>query len=117
MYIKTTAIAAVALIACQSAWSACNYPKKIFVPNGTVATEDEMLEGQKAVKQYMVDMNEFLDCLEAETSSAVTEGEDPQITVERETIRSKRHNAAVDEMETVASDYNEAVRAYKARQQ
>ncbi|MEL7309965.1 MAG: hypothetical protein AAFN07_00515 [Pseudomonadota bacterium] len=117
MSIKTTTIAVVAFFACQNAWSACNYPKKIFIPNGTVATEDEMLEGQKAVKQYMVDMNAFLDCLEAESTSAVAEGEDPEITVERETIRSKRHNAAVDEMETVASDYNEAVRAYKARQQ
>lgn len=114
--LKISAIAA-GLMAGQNALAACNYPQKIDLPNGAQATQEEMIAGQKAVKQYMADMNEFLDCLEAETKGEAVDGEAVEVTAEREQILSKRHNAAVDEMETVAASFNEAVRAYKARQE
>ncbi|MEM6819242.1 MAG: hypothetical protein AAF578_10680 [Pseudomonadota bacterium] len=101
----------------QSAWAACTYPTKIDIPNGATATQEEMIEGQKAVKQYMADMNTFLDCIEAESKATMAEDEASEAKAEREAILSKRHNAAVDEMETVAANFNDAVRAYKARQE
>ncbi len=43
--------------------------------------------------------------------------EDPDLLVEaqRDEMLVKKHNAAVEEMEILAADYNEAVRTYKAR--
>ena len=48
-----TIVLAMALaIAAASAQAACDYPRKIDLPNGNDATKDEMMAGQKAIKQY-----------------------------------------------------------------
>ena len=96
---------------------ACDYPERVSIPNGTVATKDEMVAGQRGVKKYMLDMEEYLDCI-AEDDEKLRAGiENPDLLVEaqRDEMLVKKHNAAVEEMEKLAADYNEAVRTYKAR--
>jgi hypothetical protein len=112
------AIAAAFLI-CTAPVFACDYPTKIVVPNGTTATKDEMLEGQKAVKQYVADMEAYLDCIVAEEQSARSEMDDLDAEAEqqREDMLNKKYNAAVEEMETIAAAFNSEVQAYKARNQ
>ena len=88
---------------------ACDYPEAVSVPDGRTATQDEMVSGQRQVKAYMAAMEEYLDCLDAETNAG---GEEP--TDEQRKILISRHNAAVDEMETLAAAFNEQVRAFKA---
>ena len=102
-------------VAAGSAAAECKYPAKIDVPNGAQATKDEMLDGQRDMKGYMERMNAYLDCIEAETKAAIKEGEAPEVTAERERLLSQKHNAAVDEMEKLAAEFNAQVRAYKAR--
>jgi len=96
-------------------FAACDYPEKGTLPDGATATEAEMIEGQKAVKKFMADMDVYLECLDTEKTEAAVEGEDPEITAQREAITVKRHNAGVDELERLAADFNEQVRAYKNR--
>ncbi len=96
---------------------ACDYPKRVSIPNGTVATKDEMIAGQRGVKKYMADMEEYLTCI-AEEDERIRAGiEDPDLLVEaqRDAMLVKKHNAGVEEMEILAANFNEAVRAYKAR--
>lgn len=95
--------------------AACDYPKKADLPDGRNASEQEMLDGQRAVKAYMASMDEYLACLDAENKAAMVEGEDPSITAKREGITAQRHNAAVDEMTQYAEAFNEQVRAFKDR--
>ena len=97
------------------AFAACDYPKRIDIPNGAEATKEEMIAGQRAIKTYMDAMNTYLDCIESETEAAKSPDESPEITAERKALLSKRHNAAIDEMETVAAEFNAQVRAYKAK--
>lgn len=97
------------------AFGACDYPRRIDIPNGAEASKDEMIAGQRAIKTYMDAMNTYLDCIEAETEAAKSPDESPEITAERKALLSKRHNAAIDEMETVAAEFNAQVRAYKAK--
>ena len=85
------------------------------MPDGTSATEAEMIAGQKAVKKFMADMDIYLECLDTEKNEAAVEGEDAEITAQREAITVKRHNAGVDELERMAAAFNEQVRAYKNR--
>ncbi|HNP34491.1 MAG TPA: hypothetical protein PKK10_01450 [Woeseiaceae bacterium] len=96
---------------------ACDYPKRVDVPNGESATKEDMLAGQKSVKEYVAAMEEYLACLDQEEQDALALM--PDITEEDRTGRTetltKKHNAAVEEMETVAAKFNEAVRAYKAK--
>ncbi len=96
---------------------ACDYPKRVSIPNGSVSTKDEMVAGQRSVKKYMVDVEEYIACI-AEKDEQIRAGiEDPDLLVEaqRDEMLVKKHNAAVEEMEKLAADYNEAVRTYKAR--
>ena len=48
---------------------------------------------------------------------AIAQLEDPgkEVLQQREQMLSKRHNAAVEEMEIVAAEFNNEVRAYKAQ--
>jgi len=98
---------------------ACDYPTKVIVPNGTTATKEDMLEGQKAIKQYVADMEAYLDCIVAEEQSARAEMDDLDAEAEqqREDMLNKKYNAAVEEMETIAAAFNSEVQAYKAKNQ
>lgn len=93
-----------------AAQAACNYPTEVPVPDGRSATEAEMNAAGKAVKQYIADMEAYLTCLDAEQAALPPE----QQTEETKAVTVKRHNAAVDAMETMAARYNEQVRAFKA---
>ncbi len=96
---------------------ACEYPERIDIPNGSSATKDEMVAGQKDVKKFMADMEDYIACLdeEEEQHSADVEEPDSSVDAQRDQMLVKKHNAAVDDMEKVAAAFNEEVRVYKGR--
>jgi hypothetical protein len=93
-----------------TAKGACTFPDEVDIPDGATASEEQMLAGRDAVQQYMATMNEYLSCLDEE-ATAVTEEETP----EQKQMHVARHNAAVEQMETLAAQFNEQLRAYKSR--
>lgn len=97
----------------------CLYPKAPeSIPDGATATEQEMLDGMKAVKEYNNQVTGYLNCLDMEMQSRIqAAGADaPANQVEQiKAIQAKRHNAAVEELEAHATRFNEQVKAYKAR--
>jgi rhamnose utilization protein RhaD (predicted bifunctional aldolase and dehydrogenase) len=107
----------VAIVFSASVALACEYPERTSIPNGATATKDEMVTGQKGVKKYMADMEEYLTCMEEEDKQmrAGIEDPDPIVEAQRDEMLVKKHNAAVEDMEKVAAQFNEEVRAYKAR--
>ena len=111
-----TAISVAMLFIAQSAL-ACDYPQRVDMPDGATATKDEMIAGQKGVKQYMANMDTYLACIEAEEAQAVIElGEvDEDTSRQRAEMFNKKYNAAVEEMNLVAEEFNIQVRTYKAR--
>ena len=98
---------------------ACDYPSRVDIPNGGTATKDEMLQGQRDVKQYVATMEAYLDCIVAEEKAARAEMVDlqPEDEQQREDMLNKKYNAAVDEMERVAAEFNTEVQAYRGRDQ
>jgi len=113
--IKTAAFLAM-LFAAQGAL-ACDYPHRVDVPNGSTATKDDMIAGQKGVKSYMASMEQYLACIEADEAQAVLGmGDvDEDTKRQREDMFNKKYNAAVEEMNLVAEEFNVQVRAYKDR--
>ena len=101
----------------QSAF-ACDYPSRVLIPNGNTATQQEMVEGQRGVKQYVADMEIYLTCIvEEEKQAQDAMGElAPEVEQEREDMLNNIYNAAVDEMERVAAQFNAEVQAYRARE-
>lgn len=96
---------------------ACDYPSRVEIPNGATATKDEMLAAQRDVKQFVADMEAYLDCIVAEEKTARSEmvDLDPETEQQREDLLNKKYNAAVDEMERVAASFNVEVQAYQER--
>ena len=105
---KLAATLALSCCAFGASGQTCEYPEGIQVPDGRNASKEEMVSGQQNVKSFMAAMQEYLDCLDAETSAS---GEEP--TDEERKIMVSRYNAAVEEMETLAASFNKQVRAYK----
>lgn len=89
--------------------SACETPSTINVPDGKVATMDQMVDAQKKVKEYMTGMDDYLACIDGELKTAGDDAPD-----EFKALMTERHNTAVAEMEAVAGAFNEQVRAFKA---
>ena len=87
------------------------------MPDGASADKEAMIAGQKGVKSYMATMEQYLSCIEAEEAEAVLGiGDvDEDTKRQREDMFNKKYNAAVEEMNLVAEEFNIQVRAYKDR--
>ena len=109
---------AICLLVATTAALACEYPKRVLIPNGNTATKDEMIEGQRGVKQYVSDMEIYLQCIVEEEKQAREAMDElpPEVEQEREDMLNKKYNAAVDEMERVAAQFNAEVQAYRAKE-
>ena len=109
-----TAVSVAILFAAQSAL-ACDYPERVDIPDGATASKEALIAGQKEIKAYMASMDEYLSCIEAEEASAVLAlGEiDEDTERQRAEMFNKKYNAAVEQMNLVAEEFNVEVRAYK----
>jgi hypothetical protein len=88
------------------------------MPDGSTATEPEMITGMKAIKEYNTEVTAYLSCLDMELQARIaTLGADAPAdqVAQVKAIQAKRHNAAVDELESHAARFNEQVKTYKAR--
>ena len=86
-------------------------------PSAT-ATQDEMVGGMKAIKEYNSAVTTYLSCLETEMNTRIEAAgpEAPADQVEQiKAIHTKRHNAAVEALEQQAARFNEQVKVFKAR--
>ena len=101
-------IAATTIFFVSPVHAVCPYPEKVSVPNGATASNDEMVNGQTLVKQFMAEMEDYLDCLDREEAT-IAEKQTP----DAKDLHVQRHNAAVDAMEKMAAKFNEEIRAYK----
>lgn len=114
---KSTIALASGLLALSPFALGCDYPQRAEIANGGTASKDDMLASQSSVKTYMAAMEEYLDCLEQQEKDTLAEMQDisEKERTNRGTAMTKKHNAAVEEMELVAARFNEEVRAYKAQ--
>ena len=87
------------------------------MPDGATASKDEMIAGQRGVKDYMALMETYLSCIEAEEAAAILELGDIDEPAKRlrADMFNKKYNAAVEEMNLVAEEFNLQVRAYRQR--
>jgi hypothetical protein len=95
----------------------CDYPARVELPNGMTAEKEDMLSAQRLVKQYVADMEAYLDCIVAEEKAARQDMVDlaPEDEEQREEMLNKKYNAAVEEMERVAAAFNAEVQAYRGK--
>jgi len=107
--LRTVILTSVATLSATSGFAACVSPVEVSVPNGSQASQEEMLTAQQAVKSYMAEMEDYLKCLDDESATMGDTEND-----EQRNAHVQQHNSAVDAMERVANGFNEQIRAYKA---
>lgn len=114
----TIAISVLAFLFAAQAGLACDYPAKVSIANGTTATKEEMIASQTAVKKYVADMEAYLACIvDEENAAKAMMGElEPEVEQQRTELLNKKYNAAVEEMERTAANFNAEVQAYKAKE-
>jgi len=103
-------LAGLAAWSISPAFAACEYPQEVGIPDGSKASEEEMIAGQKLVKSYIANVEAYLKCLDEE-ATALGDAE----TDDQKQMHIKRHNAAVDAMEQLAASFNKEIQAFKAR--
>lgn len=113
--LNTLAICTSILFLAQPA-AACDYPKRPPIPNGSSATKDDMLAGQKDVKEYVAELESYQQCLieEEKVARAAIEDLTPEVEQQREELLNKKYNAAHDEMMKVAADFNAELKEYQS---
>lgn len=93
----------------------CVKPSKPVIPNGKTASMEEMVEAQSAVKTYQTGMENYRACHEANMNAlkpAVSEGENAAVASYMGSNRA--FNDSVSQEEEVATEFNSAIKAYKA---
>ena len=86
-------------------------PEQPPVPNGRQASEEEMVAAQKAMKAFLAEGNEYIECMSA------LEGKwGEEATDEQRSVIVMFNNKIVDEQQAIADLFNAAVRAFKGKQ-
>ena len=105
-------------LAAAQAHAACNYPVAPGkFPDGNQATKEEMLAAKSQVVQYNKDMETYLTCIQGEydTKVAAETSATPDQKAEMARVQDQKHNAAVQELQSVADRFNEQLRVWKAK--
>src|SRR5262249_10098041 len=107
------------------AYADCSYPPPPdHIPDGNTATREEMVQAQAAVKEYNQAVTAYLSCIQLEVQDATQKFAKPRETPTAEQkqkmedmrrVEVQKHNAAVDQLQSVADRFNEQVRVYKAK--
>lgn len=113
------AIAFTAALSAATAYADCPYPAApANLPDGRTATMEEMVAGQKAVKEYDTAIKTYVDCIDKELDASIAKGGDslkPQQKSDMQKVEAQKHNAAIDQLQSVADRFNEQVKIYKAK--
>ena len=92
----------------------CVYPDQPQGVDGSTASEAQMLNFQKEMKDYLAKGNAFLECLDKEEAQVSDNATEEQLEEFKARI-TQTYNAVVDEMNSIADLFNTALRAYKAQ--
>jgi len=80
-------------------------PAPSKIPDGTTASQQEMVTAMQTLKQYNGDVDTYLKCLDFEAKQNRLSKADQE----------KKHNDAVDVMTRIANKFNEQVRTFKSK--
>jgi len=87
----------------------CNNPTAPIIPDGNIASEDELVYAREAVTAYQTRLIEYRQCLQTEDQNLQSE---PQ-TQSEETLA--KIDQSIDDETIVVEKLNQAIRTFKDR--
>ena len=113
------AAAGLAALAVSPAFADCAYPHApSHLPDGSVATMAQMLTAQKAVQTYNSRMMTYMHCIKHQEDNAIVKASTKltkQQIAKMETMEVQKNNAAVDQLKSVAKQFNTQVKIFQAK--
>jgi len=91
--------------------SSCSIPALPTLPDGSKATQDEMVTASGAVKAYLAENDKALKCMESARAALGEEALSEEQVANYTTL----YNGIVDAAHQVGEGWNTAVRAFKAQ--
>ena len=110
LFSKTLIACTLALGLSSNVLAQCNAPAAPIIPDGNVASEDELVAAQRGYKAFEKKFFDYRDCLTAKEQAINPEAADLE---EQKAVISAADNAAFDELNRVANEFNSAVKAFK----
>jgi hypothetical protein len=111
--------ATLAMLSAGAALADCPYPSPPDkLPDGATATLQDMLAGQKAVGEYNKAMNDYVACIDKALEDSIASAGDklkPEQKADMQRVETQKHNAAIDQLQSVADRFNEQVKVFKAK--
>ena len=110
MRIATVGLVLVASLSAAAARAACEMPALVAsIPDGTTATEAELLAVQTEVQAYIAAMDDYIACQNEEMTA-----DEDDTTADFLYLMSQRIESAREEVDKVARDFNDQVNAFRA---
>lgn len=114
----TNALAVIAALSVSPVYAACTEPGPApNIPDGTTAAAKDILAAQKSLENFDQMTTTYLDCIKKDHDAALAAN--PGITTvqadKMDQAESKKHNAAVQVLNSTISKFNASVAAYKAK--
>jgi outer membrane protein assembly factor BamD (BamD/ComL family) len=102
-----------AVLIAAPAFADCTPPDDtVQIPDGSMATREEMVAAQKAVVAYDTAVKTYTDCLQQEQADKVAAGGDK---VKLQKVYSKLNNDQVEKVQQLADRFNTELKAFKAK--
>ncbi|MGD8339359.1 MAG: hypothetical protein PVH89_01175 [Gammaproteobacteria bacterium] len=113
MRIPALCLFVVAALEAPAALAACEMPALVAsIPDGTLATEEELLAVQNEVQAYVAAMDRYIACQNEEMTA-----DEEDSTSDYLYLMTRRIEAAREEVDKVAADFNDQVNAFRAARQ
>lgn len=100
-----------ALFFSSAAMAECISPAAPTVPDGSVATKDEMLGAKADIEAYQLDLVKYRDCLKEADGAIPADAEDAE--AQRAEILNL-YNTSVDVETAVGTSFNNAIKVFNA---
>ena len=100
------ALSAACAVSLQAQADDCRLPPAPSkIPDGSTATQQEMITAMETIRQYNSDVQTYLKCLDFEVRQNQL-GADDQMSL---------HNAAVEQLTRIADEFNAQVKTFKSK--
>jgi hypothetical protein len=112
-------LASALILGCSATMAECVAPEAPSLPDGSSASMQDMIAGQKAVKAFQAENITYMSCVEkliteAEAKATAGTEEEKAAALAARAQAESVYNAAVSVEEEVAGQFNTEIREYKA---
>jgi|SRR5580658_924449 hypothetical protein len=111
--------ATMAALSAGATYADCPYPSPPDkLPDGATATMQDMLAGQKAVAEYNKAITDYTACIDKALADSISSAGDklkPEQKADMQRVETQKHNAAVEQLQSIADRFNEQVKVFKAK--